>query len=733
MFGTSPLLVSALWAFVGLPGVSPAVLEISLVFIVIASIVGIFATGLWVRRLKRQTAGIRAALATINSTSTRFRFSDTQMGILEQTEAESPNGWLEGRSAHFRREDFNSLFEYGAKDLSDDLDDLIDKGLRFSTVTRLANGTPVLVSGRPVGMTAEVEVAHPTPETETLFEEAARARELASTAAAAEARLAAVPVAMAELDDEGEPLWSNARFREITEANDLTSEMRALIASPPDRPVVWPGASELDGKRWVRANVEMGAEGQTHLTLAPAEEEVASREALRTLMNTLADTFAHLSVGLAVFGQKQSLTMFNPALATLFDLDPVALAGQPSLRAFLDALRQHRRLPEMRSFTEWRDTLLRLGQKGYPNVYMEDWTLPSGKVIGVTARHHTGGAVVFMFDDISTRIMLERRYRQEIETSQTTLDCLQDGVAVFNTAGSLIFANTAFEELWGVESMSSLGAPAIKELVDHMAARSDCLTIWNRFRSFVQSADSRTTWTADIPMLEGAPLEARFTTLPDGSAMALFHRTHPVAPAPTDLGAIYGNNCVVSYLEDRFGKSANSLIPTAVMPEGLPNDLALVSMLASLNIPGDMLQEDTGDGTVERVAVMLTSLGFDVDVSAWDELSSYEHWNVSLRQIIWCLALTAAHGAVKGTDVRLSGHLQDGWIQIAFSMTATDAIGPEQSRLSGRTLLQKLVQDLGGNVLVEPGEAPNLLHFTFGLPLYTHHSGPEVTKLRIVS
>ncbi|MEO0915045.1 MAG: PAS-domain containing protein, partial [Pseudomonadota bacterium] len=208
----------------------------------------------------------------------------------------------------------------------------------------------------------------------------------------------------------------------------------------------------------------------------------------------------------------------------------------------------------MRSFTAWRDALLRLGQTGHPSSYREDWTLPSGKVIGVTARHHTGGALVFMFEDISNQIMLERRYRQEMETSQTTLDSLEDGIVVFDTAGALIFANTSFEHLWEIESMQTVGAPSIKELVAHMSARSDCPDVWERFASFVQSADTRATWTADVPLRDGPAFRARFTTLPDGSAMAIFSEARTISAEfveESSTSPMPLPNSVRVYLEDR--------------------------------------------------------------------------------------------------------------------------------------------------------------------------------------
>ncbi|MEO0915070.1 MAG: hypothetical protein AAFY59_19140, partial [Pseudomonadota bacterium] len=290
------------------------------IFASFALLITVALAGIWIIRLRREAAHLRAVLEARNAHSTLFRLNDSEAELLEAAKAQKENAWPDALVPVFTRADFEALFEGKGAGISAAITQLIKTGIRFTRITRLADGTPVQVKGRPVGLTAEIEVKHPTEETDTLFKEAARAGSLEESAENAERRLAAVPMALAELDPMGAALWTNQRFTEISGTEEITDDMRAIIADPPKAPVIWPGA--LDAQSWVRAKLMEGENGIRHLSLAPAEEEVAAREALQNLMNTLADTFAHLSVGLAVFGQKQSLTMFNPALATLFDLDP---------------------------------------------------------------------------------------------------------------------------------------------------------------------------------------------------------------------------------------------------------------------------------------------------------------------------------------------------------------------------------------------------------------------------
>ena len=90
--------------------------------------------------------------------------------------------------------------------------------------------------------------------------------------------------------------------------------------------------------------------------------------------------------------------------------------------------------------------------------------LPSGKIFRVTGRPHPQGALAFLFEDISTAIMLERKYRSELELSQATLDRMSEAVAVFDASGMLVFVNSAFETLWGLDPMERLDGPGVAEL-----------------------------------------------------------------------------------------------------------------------------------------------------------------------------------------------------------------------------------------------------------------------------
>ena len=128
---------------------------------------------------------------------------------------------------------------------------------------------------------------------------------------------------------------------------------------------------------------------------------MAAEASLRRFVETLTETFAHLPIGLAVFDKNRRLGLFNPALTELVKIDAVWLAGRPSLRDFLERLRETRQMPEQKDFASWRRKLSELEEGAREGTYEESWQLPSGKIFRVTGRPHPQGALAFLFEDIS--------------------------------------------------------------------------------------------------------------------------------------------------------------------------------------------------------------------------------------------------------------------------------------------------------------------------------------------
>ena len=248
----------------------------------------------------------------------------------------------------------------------------------------------------------------------------------------------------------------------------------------------------------------------------------SAERTLTRFVQTMTETFAHLTVGLAIFDRNQTLALFNPALVQMWQLEPAWLARRPSLRDIVDELRSSRRLPELQDFHKWRSELLGLFDNTEAADYEELWHLSNGSNIRVLARPHPHGSLAFIFDDVTERMRLEQRYRHSIDLRRVTLDRLNEGIAVFGSNGLLQFINQAFHEIWGTNSENVYAAMHIRQFTPLCQQLSEEHDVWKQLHSFVTGEDHRREWDAQITTHAGYILKARFVPLPDGSTMAVF-------------------------------------------------------------------------------------------------------------------------------------------------------------------------------------------------------------------
>jgi PAS domain-containing protein len=372
------------------------------------------------------------------------------------------------------------------------------------------------------------------------------------------------PVAVWKKDGDGTVVWANAAYFAL--AAETCGQEAAQSWPPPDLfPSVDAGQAGLgqglapvrtalrssDGAaaRWFECLAYPAGE-QSLCYAVPIDDLVHAEEALREFVQTLSKTFAHLPIGLAVFDRARRLALFNPALTDLTGLEVEFLAGRPTLFAFLDRLRDRRRLPEPRDYRSWRQRMADLEAAAAEGFVQENWALPSGQTYRVTGRPHPDGAVAFLFEDISAEISLTRRFRTEIELGQAVLDSLEEAIVVFSPTGEVALSNAAYVRLWGMDPAATLAPGGVIEATRHWQARTRPTPVWGDLRDFVSAQGERAEWSERVETTDGRVLDCRFTPLNGGATLVGFSHAsgararrrprHPAPAADVRAGAVAG-------------------------------------------------------------------------------------------------------------------------------------------------------------------------------------------------
>lgn len=331
-------------------------------------------------------------------------------------------------------------------------------------------------------------------------------------------------------DREDEVIWSNRAYHKL--AQDLgqsgEDERSILLGLDPQRSL--PDREQrrfhlkFDGRRpdhWIDVT-EDEQRGMRLFHAVDVTAVVQAEIAQRTFVQTLAKTFAQLSIGLAIFDRSRQLALFNPALVDLTGLSAEFLSARPGYLSFFDKLREGSIMPEPRSYATWRERIFDLIAAAEDGRYQETWTLPSGQTYRVTGRPHPNGAVAFLVEDISAEVTLTRRFREQLDLSHSVIESLDQAVAVFSPQGMLSYTNRAYGELWGMPHGKSPMDLTVNEASHHWQEQCEANPVWGDFRDFVVDFDERADWEAVVKKKDGRPIDCRFRPLNGGATLATF-------------------------------------------------------------------------------------------------------------------------------------------------------------------------------------------------------------------
>ncbi|MEM9780922.1 MAG: PAS-domain containing protein [Pseudomonadota bacterium] len=507
-----------------------------------------------------------------------------------------------------------------------------------------------------------------------------------------------------------------------------------------------------------------------------ATDATVAAQAERTLgrfVQTMTETFAHLTAGLAIFDRNQKLVLFNPAFAQLLQLDPAWLANRPSLRDAIDALRENQRIPETGDYHGWRRRLLGLFENTERADLDEIWHLADGTNIKVLARPHPHGSLAFVFDDISDRIRLEQRYRQSIDLQEVTLNRLQEGLAVFGTDGRLRILNASFTRIFGIDAGLIQAGMHVQEVVRLVSGLTVETDLWDRVTAAITAEETRAPWDGRLTLGSNRVLRLRAAPLPGGDTMvvvadvtdserfadALSERNSALESAEemrtavldqishrlrTPLNTIFGfgqllNDPRFGSLTERQREYAAGILEASGQ---LLDTIDEVTDLASLQ-PGDAadtMREPTLDETVELARSLMEKRAGEAGVTLRTELGGGDVHVAcdigTLRQIAFNMAAGAVQRAEPGSVVRLitappigntvtisayeiareGGEVAEGGALEAVPK-GTTPIGRETA--SSLELTLRMVEANGGSFEYGPagGAEPRLMLATAELPL----------------
>jgi len=408
------------------------------------------------------------------------------------------------------------------------------RGEAFSMTLTTAAGRTIEAQGRAVAGRAVLRLKDATGVKRELLDLSARHEALQSEIASLRALIERLPSPVWTRDAAGELTFVNAAYARAVEAHDagdavarrlelLDSTARENIGRSRANGGAFAGrlAAVVAGSRRSFDVLDFQtATGSAGLGIDATEAETM-RSALARMVDAHRRTLDQLSTGVAMFDADHKLTFYNAAYRALWALDAGQLDQGPTDSALLEELRTERKLPEEPDFRQWKAQLHEAYRAIEPKEHT--WHLPDGRTLRVVTTPNPDGGVTYLFDDVTERLDLERRFEELIRVQGETLDNLAEGVAVFASDGRVRLSNPAFARMWRLDPQVLAERPHIETITDLCRPLHGDDATWQVLREVVTAIDSREAISGRLERRDGSVVDCTSVPLPDGATLVTFH------------------------------------------------------------------------------------------------------------------------------------------------------------------------------------------------------------------
>jgi signal transduction histidine kinase len=236
-------------------------------------------------------------------------------------------------------------------------------------------------------------------------------------------------------------------------------------------------------------------------------------------INAHGEVLESIYAAVAIYGADKRLKFFNSAFAGLWGIETDWLAGGPSLDELLERLRERRRIPELIDFRAYKRQQLDMFTS-LIEPQQELLHLPDDRTLSLAVSPHPLGGLIFVYEDVTDRLALERSYNTLIEVQRESLDNLFEGIAVFGSDGRLKLHNPAYRKIWALSEADLEGEPHISEIVEKIRVFYDDGGDWPALKERIIAPISAGALVAEgLDRQDGTVLQLATVPLPDGNVL----------------------------------------------------------------------------------------------------------------------------------------------------------------------------------------------------------------------
>src|SRR5690606_22572210 len=132
---------------------------------------------------------------------------------------------------------------------------------------------------------------------------------------------------------------------------------------------------------------------------------------------------------------------------------------------------------------------------------------------------HPFGGLLFLFEDVTDKVVLERARNTQIAVQRATLDNLYEGVAVFGADGRLKLFNAAYCNMWGLEEEFLRGELHISQIIEYHQEKTGRIWPAEVREKFIANVTRRDATSGRLEYIGDTIIDYNRVPLPDGNVL----------------------------------------------------------------------------------------------------------------------------------------------------------------------------------------------------------------------
>ncbi len=234
------------------------------------------------------------------------------------------------------------------------------------------------------------------------------------------------------------------------------------------------------------------------------------------------DTLDNLSVPIAVFDKNSVLVFANEALINLFSIEKLDISENCKFENIVDYILSNNSLLIVEDIPKYKEITKNLFQT-IIEPYHTTLQLVNGKILNVNITPNQVGGLIFVFEDVSDRITLERKLNSMSSIQGEILNYLSEGVVVFGSDNKIKIASQSLTKLLHLPENQDLKGHHISDYfktTENMFSSKKELEFW--ISKLINTITKRSEFSEILNLPSGQFLKYNYMPLPEGFNLIRF-------------------------------------------------------------------------------------------------------------------------------------------------------------------------------------------------------------------